>query len=226
MAQEEPRESIREIDYMLGVGAGQTNVSLSYQAGWKFGEKKKLVMGVGVRSNAFFARNKYFVTAPAKLVKGEAGPAALFKDKITANMDSVQIANANAYSINILVHLGYSFTDKLKVGFNIDVIGFSFGSSVNGVYINGNDPANSNQPVSAAPSGFNLLLVGENDLGSLNSEFFVTYAINDKWALKAGAQHIFMEYTTTTAIQQFPEPNDRFRITPTVVCAGVVYTIR
>lgn len=226
VAQDESRERTTLADFMLGVGSGQTNVSFSYQEGWKFGAKKRLVMGVGIRANAFFASEKYFVTAPAKLVKGEAGPGALFKDKIPANMDSVHFTSAQAYSLNVLIHISYAFTEKFKAGFNIDVIGVSFGGSHNGTYINNNDPANTNQPIKGSPSNFNLLLVGENDLGSLNSEFFVTYAMTDKWSLKAGAQHIFMEYTTATAIQQFPEPNDRFRITPTVVCAGVVYTIR
>lgn len=225
-AQEEPRERTSDMHYMLGVGSGQTTVSASYQTGWKFGEKKRLVMGVGIRANAFFASGKYFVTAPAKLVKGEAGPAALFKEPIPGNMDSVHFSSAQAYSLNILIHIRYDFTEKFKAGFNIDVIGASFGGSRSGTYINGNDPGNTNLPVSASPSGFNLLLVGENDLGSLNSEFFVTYAMTDKWALKAGVQHLFMEFTTSTKVQQFPEPNDRFRITPTVVCAGVVYTIR
>lgn len=225
-AQDEPRERTTQADFMLGVGSGQTNVSLSYQEGWKFGAKKKLVMGVGLRANGFFASDKYFVTAPAKLVKGEAGPAALFNDKIPGNMDSVHFPNANVFALNILIHIRYAFSEKLKAGFNIDVIGASFGSSRDGSYINGNGPSGTSPlAVKGSPSSFNLLLVGENDLGSLNSEFFVTYDLNKKWAIKAGVQHIFMEFTTDTKVQTFPEPNDRFRITPTVVCAGVVLTL-
>lgn len=226
-AQDARRERTRQADLMLGFGSGQTNLSVSYQAGWKFGEKKRLVMGVGLRSNAFFANEKYFETAPARLVKGEAGPGAFFNKKIPENMDSVFFPKANVYAINFLIHIGYSFTQKLTAGFNIDVIGASFGSSQNGLYINGDGPApNAPFPVTGSPSSFNLLLVGENDLGSLNSEFFITYALNDKMAIKGGIQHIFMEYTTATEIQQSPEPNDRFRITPTVLCVGFVYSLR
>ncbi len=211
-----------QADLMLGFGSGQTNISTSYQVAWKFGKKQKVLMGVGGRINAFFASDKYFVTAPAKLVKGEAGPQALFKEAIPANMDSVLFSSAQVYSVNILLHIGYAFSEKFRAGFNIDVIGASFGGSKTGTYINGSVMT----PTSGSPSGFNLLLVGENDLGNLNSEFFVSYALNERWSIKAGIQHIFMEYTTDTAVQQFPEPNDRFRITPTVFCAGAVYTIR
>lgn len=212
----------RSADFMFGFGSGQTNLSLSYQYAWKFGKKKRLELGAGVRFSTFLSSNKYFVTAPAKIVKGESGPQALFKEAIPANMDSVQFPSAAISSLNMMLSLGYRFSDKFMAGLNIDVIGFSFGGKQSGTYINGS----STQPVTASPSAFNLLLVGENDLGSLNSEFFVAYSINEVWAVKLGIQHIFMEYTTDSKVQQFPEANDRFRITPTVVCAGVVLTIR
>lgn len=221
-----PRAHNHLADFMLGIGSGQTNVTTSYQISWKFGANQRLRMGAGMRFNAFFAKDKYFVTAPAEIVKGEAGLGAFFKKPIEENMDSVQFSSAQVYSLNFLVHIGYAFSEKFAAGFNIDVIGASFGGTQSGTYINGNSPGGPvSTPVSGAPTGFNLLLVGENDIGSLNSEFFVTYALNSNWSLKAGIQHIFMEYTTTTKAQQLPEPNDRFRITPTVFCAGVVYRI-
>jgi hypothetical protein len=227
VAQDADRTPERTADIMLGIGSGQTNLSMSYQFSWWFGQKQKLRMGVGARYNYFSATNKYFVTAPAKIVKGESGPAALFKEPIEANMDSVLLPWAKSSSLNVMVHISYAFTDKLRAGFNIDVIGLSYGVSIPGTYINGNAPDGIyTKPVNASPSTFNLLLVGENDLGSLNSEFFVTYSLNEKWALKGGIQHIFMEYTTDTRVQQLPEPNDRFRITPTVACFGVVHSFR
>lgn len=226
-AQEATDGPERAADFMLGIGSGQTNLSLSYQLAWRFGQKQRLRMGVGARFNAFFANDKYFVTAPAKIVKGESGPGALFKEPIKSNMDSVLFSSAQVYSLNVLIHISYVFSEKLSAGFNIDVIGASFGGSVPGTYVNGNAPdAIYTKPVTASPSAFNLLLIGENDLGSLNSEFYLTYSLNEKWALRGGIQHIFMEYTTDTPVQQLPEPNDRFRITPTVACLGVVYTFR
>lgn len=223
---EESRATASYTDFMLGIGSGQTNVSLSYQRNWKFGKKQKLEMGVGMRFSSFFSSNKYFTTAPARIVKGEAGPQALFKEPIPEYVDSVLFPSAQINSLNFMLDIAYSFSDRFKVGFNIDVIGISFGGVQSGTYINGNAPDGIvNKPVSGSPTGFNLLLVGENDIGSLNSEFFVAYAFNDTWSAKLGAQHIFMEYTTDTKVQQLPEANDRFRITPTVVCVGVLYRI-
>ena len=225
-AQDGPRAHNHLADFMLGIGSGQTNLSTSYQIVWKFGDNQKLRMGAGVRLNAFFASDKYFVTAPAKIVKGEAGLGAFFKKPIEENMDSVQFSSASIYSFNFLLSIGYAFSEKFAAGFNIDVIGASFGGKQAGTYINGNAlDGNTAVPTSGAPTGLNLLLVGDNDIGSLNSEFFVTYALNSNWSLKGGIQHVFMEYTTTTKVQQQPESNDRFRITPTVFCAGIVYRI-
>lgn len=221
-----PRSHTNFVDFTLGVGSKQTNLSTSYQHLWKFGDNKRLLMGVGMRINGFFASDAYMVTAPAKIVKGETGPGALFKKSIPEYTDSVFMPTSQAFSVNFLISIAYNVSDDFRVGFNIDVIGASFGSERSGTYINGNNPSGIySSPVRGAPTGLNLLLVGENDIGSLNSEFYVTYALDERWSLKGGLQHSFMEYTTTTKVQQFPEANDRFRITPTVACVGVVYTI-
>ncbi|MBL7866104.1 MAG: hypothetical protein JNK10_14585 [Cyclobacteriaceae bacterium] len=210
------------MDLTAGIGASERSASASYQFAWKFGKHQRLELGTGARMNALFSNNAYYVTAPAKLVKGESGPAALFNDKIPANMDSVHFPSGRIGALNILLSIGYRFSDRWRAGFNIDVIGFSFGRDQLGTYINGSF----SQQVMASPSGFNLLLVGENDLGSLNSEFFAAYRIKNKLWVKAGIQHIFMEYTTSTKAQQLPEPNDRFRITPTIFCFGVIYAMK
>lgn len=226
-AQDGPRPKTRTADLMLGFGGGVTNVATSYQYAWKYGKKQRLTMGIGMRFNGFFASDKYFVTAPARIVKGEGGPQAFFKEAIPDNMDSVLIPSASIFALNFMVNIGYSISDRLSAGFNIDVIGISFGKQQPGVYINGNAPDGiTSKPVEAAPTGFNLLLIGENDIGSLNSELFVAYKLDERWTAKLGIQHTFMEYTTTTKVQQLPEANDRFRITPTVVCVGVGYTLR
>lgn len=226
-AQDDARPKTTFADLTLGVGSGFTTAAASYQYQWMFGKKKKLLMGVGARFNGFFAMDAYLVTAPAKIVKGETGPGALFKNSITANMDTVFLPKAQTFSLNFMISIAYAITTDLRAGFNIDVIGASFGGQKAGTYINGNGPGGAyTSPVQASPTGFNLLLTGPNDIGSLNSEFYLAYSLDERWSLRGGVQHIFMEYTTTTHPQQYPEPNNRFRITPTIVCIGVIYTIR
>jgi hypothetical protein len=105
--------------------------------------------------------------------------------------------------------------------FNIDAIGFSFGKDVKGNYINGAQGSME----SANPAAFNLLLISDNDKGSLNSELFARYLLNDKWAVKGGIQFLFTEFTTDSEVQQFPEPNDRFRNKSLMFSAGVSYKL-
>lgn len=66
-------------------------------------------------------------------------------------------------------------------------------------------------PVNASPAPFNVLLVSDNDRASLNSEIYLLYFINEKFAVKLGAQFLFTEYTTSYPVQTYLSGNDRFR---------------
>ena len=136
-------------------------------------------------------------------------------------MDSFLIKTSQVNCFNLALTLGYNLSKRVLLRFNIDAIGFSFGKSVNGNYINGNE--GSMEP--ATPTAFNLLLISDNDKGSLNSEFFARYLLNDKWAIKGGIQFLFTEFTTDLEVQQFPEPNDRFRNKSLMFSAGVSYKL-
>jgi hypothetical protein len=48
------------------------------------------------------------------------------------------------------------------------------------------------------------LLTGDNDIGSLNSEFFFKYKIDNRWGIKAVYQFYFAEYETRTVKQIAP----------------------
>jgi len=194
-----------EVDAALANSEGSLSVAFNAEKG--FGKHRKFVIGFGGRFSAYVGRNQYYITAPAKLTSGSTGPGVIFKDNIEANIDSLLVKNAQVNAFNLFLTLGYNFSDRLMVRFNIDVIGFSFGKSTTGNYINGSQGA----VESAKPTPFNLLLISDNDKGSLNSEFFVRYLLNERWGVKAGLQFLFTEYTTSSDVQQFPEPNDRFR---------------
>jgi hypothetical protein len=194
-------------DLALSFGGGQFTAAPSWTHLHGIGKKQKFKIGYGTRLNLAFGSNQSFVTAPAKLTSGKTGLGVLFSDNIPANIDTVSLVKSQVNSLNAMVVLQYTIVPKLDLGFNIDVIGFSFGGTQGGTYSrNGTNTA-----VSAKPTGFNLLLTSDNDLGSLNSEFYVRYWFNPKWALRAGFTFIFSEYTTSTAVQQLPEANDRFR---------------
>jgi hypothetical protein len=209
------------IDATFGVAKYQGTLSLSYVHTWRLGAKQKLGIGLGARFTSYLAANQYYTTAPATLTSGSTSPTIIFQDNIQSNIDSFLIKSPQVNSVNLSINIDYRLSKTITAGFNIDAIGFSFGGSRTGNYINGA----SGKILSATPTPFNILLISDNDKGSLNSEFYFKYLLNDKWGLKVGAQFLFTEYTTETKVQQFPEPNDRFRNKSLLFCVGASFRI-
>jgi hypothetical protein len=112
---------------------------------------------------------------------------------------------------------------KLRLQFNIDAIGLSFGKSQSGQYLDKTPVAT----VSGKPTGFNALLIGNNDMGTLNSELVGFYQFNKKFAVKGGLGYIFTEYTTPTLVQTAPNglTNDRFRNKSAGIALGASYSL-
>jgi hypothetical protein len=214
--------SQNSIDIGVAFGKSQGALSAAYNHDWFIGKKKKFVIGLGGRFSGYVAQNQYYVTAPAKLTSGSTGLGVIFKENIEANMDSFLISNPAVFAINAFVNIGYRINEKLAVGFNIDAIGFSFGGEKSGNYINGSQGQVSN----ARPTSFNALLTSDNDLGSLNSELYAKYKISDRWSIRGGLQFLFTEYTTTTEVQQIPEPNDRFRNKSLMFMVGTSFNLK
>ena len=163
-------------DVTIGIGTSQVTGSLSYVYNWKVGKRKKWELGLGARFISYFGSNLYFRTAPAKLTSGKTGPTVLFTKNIEENIDSVLFPKAQINSLNLTLNFGYNFSKKFSAGLTIDAIGFSFGKKQSGTYY-GNNFA-TGVPVTAKPTGFNLLLISDNDKGSLNSELFARYKWN------------------------------------------------
>lgn len=209
-----------------GIGSSQATGSIAYTYNWKVGKRKKFELGLGGRFTSYFGSNLYFRTAPAKLTSGKTDPTVLFSDDIEENIDSVLFPKAQVNSLNLSLNFGYNFSKKFSVGLTIDAIGFSFGKKQAGVYY-GNNFA-TGVPVTAKPTGFNLLLISDNDKGSLNSELFARYKWNDSWGVKLGLQFFFAEYTTDTKVQTTPsgDMNDRFRKKMAGVGIGVTYNFK
>src|SRR5688572_2076859 len=209
------------IDLNVGVGDSEGSLVFSLNYDKSLGKGKKIVVGFAGRLTSYLGKNQYYETAPAKLTSGSTGPGVLFKENIKDNMDTFLIKTSQVNSFNVALTLGYNLSERLMLRFNIDVIGFSFGKSVKGNYINGTQGSIE----SASPTAFNLLLVSDNDKGSLNSELFARYRLNDKWGIKGGIQFLFTEFTTDSKVQQVPEANDRFRNKSLMFSAGVSFNL-
>ncbi|MFM8914610.1 MAG: hypothetical protein ACKOE6_17080 [Flammeovirgaceae bacterium] len=196
---------------VTGAWAPKINsVSAEYFRVWTAGKTKRIELGGGVRFTSFFASQQHFTSAPAALA---ADP---------SKVDTPFVGTTQTNSFNVAIHLGYKVSNKIGLGFKIDALGFSFGGKQTGEF----GPNSNRQPVSAAPTAFNILLINNNDRGTLNSEFFIRYHLTDRWSVKAAYQHLFTEYTTDTKIQTSPEENDRFRIKTDMFNLGVALVFK
>jgi hypothetical protein len=220
-----PNYYTNSISADLNIASDGKNSLIALSAKQQFGlfGNKRFKVGYGVRLNHNFGGKSQFLTAPAILTAGKTGPIVFFDGtKIAKNMDTIQTSKFNVTSINIPLYLEYAVTDRFDVGFNIDLIGASFGASTSN-YNSVHASFENFGAVAAKASGFNALLIGDNDLGSLNSEILARYHLNDKLALSAGLSFAFAEFTTDRKLYL---NNDRFRQKQLMPMIGVNYRFR
>ncbi|NLR93002.1 hypothetical protein [Flammeovirga agarivorans] len=182
--------------------------SLSLGHSWGLGQKKKFVLGTGLRYSFFQGKdNKEFYSAPPEYY-GKS-------DK----QDTLTIASPSQSNIVLYISLSYRIKSKFEVGMNIDAVGYTFGADKDAVYT-GNG---SSQPTTASSGNASLLLIGANDTGMLSSEFYVQYHFNKKWSAKLGFAHTFTEFQTPTELQA---GNKRFRGVSDGLVIGARYNIK
>lgn len=214
-------------DFSVTFGKSQQSFALSYVYNWKLGTKKKWELGVGLRNTLYTGvKNEYITAGPARLTRGFTFPFAIvFASQKEENFDTLEVQRPLINSLNITANIGYTISKKWYAGFNIDVIGFSFGRKSSAALtsngINYTEPA-------AKPSAFNVLLTGDHDKGSLNSEFFLKYRLNDRWSLKADYQFLFVEYQTNKFKQTASDGTliNRFRSKANNFGVGVSYNFK
>jgi len=207
------------LDVSFSLGDQQGGLSALFIKNYTIGKSKRFSIGLGVRYTGFLGLNQYFITAPAQLTSGSTSPLILFQDNISKNIDSLVIKKSVSHALNATINFDYQWSKKFHTGFNIDLIGVSFGNTSTANYINGFQGINT----TSSPTPFNVLLISDNDRGSLNSEFYAKYHINDRWGVKLAAQFLFVEYTTDKKVQTLPQENDRFRYKSLLPSIGITY---
>jgi hypothetical protein len=195
-------------DLSASVAKGHFTTALSWSHLHGLGKKGRFNVGYGIRFTSVFQGRQDFVTAPAKLTSGVANPTAMFRENILANFDTLHLHKGNVNALNAVIHLQYNLTSKFEAGFNIDALGFSFGKKREGVYTSSIYPEGKTTTQVAKTTPFNVLLISDNDIGSLNSELYVRYWVTPKIAIRAGGTFIFAEYTTNNKLSL---DTDRFR---------------
>lgn len=222
MTQAQLKKPTNSVELSGAFGQKQGAVNGTWYHSWYSGKKKQWEIGTGLRYTGYFGTGKDYITAPAKLTSGKTGPGVLFTENIEANLDTVTMRKPQVNALNAFFNVAYHLHPNWSVGFNIDVIGFSFGPKTDGFFTSNG----ASQLVDAKPTFFNLLLISDNDLGTLSSEVYARYRFHPKWSAKLAYQFLFTEYTTDTQVQTFPELNDRFRNKSSLIAIGVVRALK
>jgi hypothetical protein len=213
-------KSAHNLGLSVGVSSAQFATAIDWSHLHGIGKKnQRFKIGYGIRYTGYAGSNLNYTTAPALLTSKQEGPQVLFSETFEENIDTVSLGSAQVNALNIVIHLNYSIMPKLDIGFNIDAVGFSFGAAQTGTFTSSLQPNNNLKP-KASPTPYNVLLVSDNDIGSLNSEIFLRYWLHKKWALKAGAMFLFTEYKTENKLIF---DNDRFRNKTLLVMLGVSF---
>lgn len=198
------------IDLGLATTGDFTTTALSINRLHGLGRSHRFRIGYGLRLTSAFGRDTDYRTAPANLTSGSQSIVALFSEDIVANIDTLRLPTTQVNSLNVSINLEYALTRRFDIGINIDAIGISVGARRTGTFI-------ANAPTRSSLSGtrqearvtpFNILLISDSDRGSLNSEAYVRYHLNDRFSLRGGLSFQFSEYTTA---RKLTFDNDRFR---------------
>jgi hypothetical protein len=207
----------------VGVGSNEFAAALEWNHAHGFGKKnQRFKIGYGLRVTTYTGANVNYTTAPALLTSKQEGPQVLFSKSYEENIDTLSFSNTQVNSLNITIQLGYALTSKLLLGFNIDAVGLTFGGQRTGSFSSSLPYSNPNANQKATPTSYNVLLVSDNDIGTLNSEIFVRYWLSEKWAIKAGAMFLFTEYKTENRLTL---NNDRFRNKTLMIMVGTSFKL-
>ena len=198
------------MDVAVAFGSNVSSQALGIHRTHGMGDSKRFRMGYGLRLSAFRGENLDYITAPF----------ALSSDPAT--VDTLTLNAPFTAGLSVGIHLGYFVTPKLMLGFNIDALGVGFGSTDEGDFVSSDNDGSFPTTIEAMPTSSNVLLVGDNDIGQLKSEFVVAYNLNDTWRLRAGGDFTFSEYTTTEVLTN---DNDRFRHKAFMAFVGASYVI-
>ncbi len=211
---QELKNSYKTFDLALTGNSSVVAPAFSFTQMYGIGKAKRFKIGYGIRLTSFFKHNLEARTAPAKFTSGTASFGALFADDIVSNIDTLYLPKAQVNSLNVSINLQYALSKKLEVGFNIDATGYSFGADQTGELISKKNKrkfADGSTSSSASPAGFNLLLVSDSDIGSLNSEVYARYWATEKIGIRAGFSFLFTEYTSDKKVTLPDGQNNRWR---------------
>ncbi|HVU23039.1 MAG TPA: hypothetical protein VHE13_02870, partial [Opitutus sp.] len=123
--------------------------------------------------------------------------------------------------INVGVNFGYEATPRFMVGANFDLFGITVGQGQNATLTNAGSGGET-AVVPVKPDSPNLF-EGGGDKGSLNSELFVGWALNDRYTIRGGLSRQLVQYRLSGA-QAITASSTNYSRTANVIFIGLRYT--
>jgi hypothetical protein len=189
-----------------------TGANIHYMHG--IGRKRQTIsIGAGVRGNLFFSKDRDYTTSSAVLSAANPGGAdSMF-------MKDIQTNTVNAYlAVKIFVKKG------VNIIFTTDIGGVNFGDRKEGYFHSyETDPVPPGTRYYTEPYAFNCQIPGGESYGTIMTELYGTFRINEVLMWRLGVNHLRNEYVTDRNI---PMNGKRFSQSNWMVMTGIGFDIR
>ncbi|HMN33584.1 MAG TPA: hypothetical protein PKA54_09435 [Chitinophagaceae bacterium] len=175
-------------------------------------KKQRLAIGCGLRGFVFFTKERDYSTSSPSLVARNRGGAD------TMYMEKVQTSTINAFvAIKINIKKG------VDIHLNTDIGGINFGDSKDGYFRSyETNPIPPGTKYKTEPYGFNVNM-GNGSYGSLMSELYGSFRLNDQFLWRLGVNYYRNEYKLDTNI---PMNGRRFYQNQWMAMTGIAVNLR
>jgi hypothetical protein len=174
-----------------------------------------LQLGLGVRLSAITGNDMQFLTDDRELRKED------------ANFDTFLISESTTLSSSLMFTAEYQVFEKLYAGINFDLLGYSFGSEVNGEFGPGTAAQSEGDvPITAAKANTsekNVFLFGNPLSGSLNTQLYARYQASPLFSIYGGMSYHHVQYNTKEALGV--KDHGQFRKQVVSPFIGIAFTI-
>ncbi len=169
----------------VGVGTDGTTAltAIGLNRLWPVAAGGRVRLGVGARWSSWIGGSQTLSTAEPSLIRA-------------GRVDSLEVPVGWHSAMNLAGHLAIQATERVALGANLDVFGWSWGTSQVGTLRLLGAPGGSR--VTANPQQWNVFGGGTRDRGTLASEFWVGWDVRRDLRLRAGINHFVLEQTTPT----------------------------
>ncbi len=180
------------LDFAGGSNSFDNHLSASFGHKWYCDSHPNVYFSLGWRNSLLSGNQSDYYSAPPEY----------WSDK--TKRDTLSVSNPLHFNSTIFASAAITFFSRLEMGFNIDLIGLTYGPKKSSNY----NPNSNAVDVSSSTLGPSLLLSGSRDIGMLKSEFYSGFQVTNKWMIRGGMSSFVAEYKTEDELQQ---GNSRFR---------------